>query len=172
MAAMAWPDTRLTNYAPGVQIKSADLNALQDAISGRQHGEVPFFIHPMQGFQLQGPAVTLAEDGILSTGGSLASWFIPLPWLPFGSQIKEVEADQDRSAGGTFTVALKRYVFGSATTASVGSASDAASGARAQLSISSGLAHTMLDSNSYALEVTMSTGGIIYHGTRILVSKP
>lgn len=35
---MAWPTDRLTTYAAGVPVKSADLNALQDAIRFGYHG--------------------------------------------------------------------------------------------------------------------------------------
>ena len=39
---MAWPFSRLTTYAPGSQVKSADLNAIQDQIIGnnRRHRTV------------------------------------------------------------------------------------------------------------------------------------
>lgn len=37
---MAWPATRLTTYAPGSQVKSADLNAIQDTVIAHETATV------------------------------------------------------------------------------------------------------------------------------------
>lgn len=43
---MAWPNDRLTTYAPDSEVESADLNALQDAIIDGQHGEETVVVPP------------------------------------------------------------------------------------------------------------------------------
>lgn len=61
---MTWPTTRLTTYAAGSQIKSADLDAIQDAIIGQKHGTRTKYINAANG-QFQASA----EDVISTAGG-------------------------------------------------------------------------------------------------------
>lgn len=65
---MALPDSRNTTYAPGVQVKSADLNDLQDAIINAAHGDILMQLpvtRPPDGHELSvvGHFVTPTADG-------------------------------------------------------------------------------------------------------------
>lgn len=43
---MTWPNQRRFTYAPGLPVRSSDLNAIQDAIIGAKHGDVSLWIGP------------------------------------------------------------------------------------------------------------------------------
>lgn len=100
---MAWPEDRLTTYAPGAQIKSADLNEIQDAIIGGKHGEVPL------NAGVAGLGVYSGTATWNSSGHALGTFsaFIDLP-TPEGAIITWVRVWLKDSVGTTITWQVQR----------------------------------------------------------------
>jgi hypothetical protein len=115
---MAWPEDRLTTYAPGAEIKSADLNALQDAVIAGKQGVVARKIGA-GGLRTTGGTPTYDPGGFLV--GSF-NGHIELP-MPDGAVLTEVKAWVDDSVGASISVRVYRLRM---TTAALDAKSDAA----------------------------------------------
>lgn len=83
---MTLPASRNTTYTSGSPVKSADLNAIQDAIIGQKHGDVVMTIHPSLFTITTGGAYN--ANGYVATSAS-GTMRCAVPMLE-GSRIKEV----------------------------------------------------------------------------------
>lgn len=93
---MALPVSRNTSYAPGSQVKSTDLNDLQDVVVGAAHGEIPLAFSPVDFKQVSGSEWTVSNPltpgnvpQIAGSGGGLkvCTRFLP---LRVGDRIKSI----------------------------------------------------------------------------------
>lgn len=104
---MALPTSRNRTYAPGVDIASADLNALQDCIIARKHGSLSFPIDP-GAFHIVGQTST---THIRPLGGpwAMSGHAVPMDlgyWLPIpvGTRLNAVTWYYNRGGAGTLTL--------------------------------------------------------------------
>lgn len=102
---MAWPNTRLTTYAPASKVKSNDLNAIQDAIIAGQHGDLTPSIPPTDAIYQTLCAYNVAGY-IASTGVSLM--IFPLHMLRPGHRLKQIVVSLFGSGGGNNTLAVEK----------------------------------------------------------------
>ena len=113
---MALPTSRNTTYAPGSDIRSADLNALQDCIVGGKHGLISRPLGATSFLLTAGGAASLASDRWTFSGS--AGLFCNLA-LPVGTTITEIIWRFDRGGGGTMTFKLIRRTLLDNVTAAV-----------------------------------------------------
>jgi hypothetical protein len=86
---MAWPNSRLTTYTAATPVKSADLNAIQDAIISPVHGDRILMIPGASGRANSG--TTLNASGYAGSISSTASTTIVwTPQLHQGDRIKSL----------------------------------------------------------------------------------
>lgn len=80
---MPLPESRNTDYAPGVQVKSADLNEIQDSIT-----TFSIYVSPSSGYSLAGALVPSSNGkAVLPANGD--AWGIAVPVLS-GRRLLEV----------------------------------------------------------------------------------
>lgn len=164
---MPLPFTINTTYAPGSQVKSADLNAIQVAIKDRHNKSLHF---QPGSFYLSSPADWIVYDtgalaaSVVSTGAK--SGFLDItPWLIPGDTVKEFVARWANGAtpsAGTITFRLHRTPFseignrppvpGAQWTTAQTTNTGASLAAR---SVTHAVAHTVLADNFYLLQFDM-----------------
>ena len=111
---MALPSSRNTTYAIGSDIRSADLNAIQDCIIGGKHGSRKVFI-PAFGRQpiVGGGAISLGvptNDGPYYTPGAITTMLIPVSdVLQVGCKLYAL--DIYHRSGGAGTNSYRMAVF-------------------------------------------------------------
>jgi hypothetical protein len=147
---MALPETREETLAPGSQVKSATLNAIQDAIIvGRYHGdieeEVPLPIFPAA-YGAGGLTGDTAAGQSRYTGLASDPFVVKLP-VKVGRRLKHVLVRAIDQAPSAFTVEVFKQSV----------ASGAAPGAPASLGsyTSTGIS----SANVQAVDVTIAAGG-------------
>lgn len=80
---MAWPASRLTTYAASSAVKAVDLNAIQDAIMGGQHGDRTL---NLSGMSCLGGITLIAGPMTVDVNGQ---FYIPIP-LRAGDRLKTI----------------------------------------------------------------------------------
>jgi len=147
-----------STYAPGSQIKSADLNAL---IAGKHTART--LVIP--GYNMFPVSATTQADrsaaGISQPGGSLPGWGVGLN-LRIGSRILAVRAlVRDSATGPTLLkVQLKKHVASTdAVSTIVSSANSTGSGALQTLNTGA-VSETILSGVTYSVEVNPGAGGV------------
>lgn len=100
---MALPTSRNTTYAIGAQVKSDDLNDLQDCAIGKKHGDVPLHLHPND---FRG-AAAYGGDYVEIAGSGAIRLAIP---VELGDRLKSITIAREGPAGGThdMVVALRK----------------------------------------------------------------
>lgn len=107
---MALPSSRNTTYVPGVsQVKSADLNAIQDCIIGVKHPEIERG-YAAAAWQTDGTnGIKNNVGGAWTVGGTgVESFTTGLPEIPAGDRITTVGWSYSRGGAGTVTMRLRR----------------------------------------------------------------
>lgn len=95
-STISWPNSRLTNYVPGAQVRSADLNQLQDAIIGGKHGELPLILHAADGRAVLGNPTYPSPYVLFSGSGDV--WHQTVPLLG-GAVIRTIRWTVQRTGG-------------------------------------------------------------------------
>lgn len=103
---MALPSSRNTTYAAGSDIRSADLNAIQDCIVSRKHGVLSFPIDP--GAFLSSTTATAIVRPI-GAPWSMAGLAVPIDlvyWLPIpvGTRLNSVAWYYNRGGAGSIVM--------------------------------------------------------------------
>lgn len=105
---MALPTSRNTTYAPSSPILSADLNALQDMITGNKH--------PLREVPLAAAAWTMEAGGTTSLGdgrwtiGALSILAVSIPVF-VGERVRNVNLIHNRAGAGTITMTLCKRIL-------------------------------------------------------------
>jgi hypothetical protein len=152
---MAWPYSRLTTYAPNSQVKSADLNAIQDWIieMNRKHRTTA----ADGSWVTTGTATKLATGEVSSfTDGTKLQ--VPLR-VRTADVIKAVRA-RVKDAVATSSVSIEVYRVVDGVRTSLGSATSASSGAWQTITRTLSTPETVADDPTkvYLVEVTYRTG--------------
>jgi len=159
---MALPTSRNTTYAPGVVVKSDDLNDIQDAIIGLQHGDIELHLSIGSGAQSNG---TLFPFPPLWDCGASSEIAIPIP-IPVGSRIKKItawirETDSNAAAVKLFKTELPAYPTPTAT--QIGSSTNtpgSGSGSVVAYDVDlGGSPETVADDHEYWIDVSTTSAG-------------
>lgn len=145
---MALPVSRNTTYAPGSQIKSADLNDVQDKIidlNGRFDAEETSIL----GGKGSGSGATFASDGSI-TSATTGTLKIPIE-LPVGTEITSVDVVGLRTGAANPTYGLHETVNSTGATSVIATVAGT-SASRESLSIAA-TNKVLLTGRSYSLEV-------------------
>lgn len=100
---MALPTSRNTTYAAGSQVKSADLDDIQDqiiALEAHRHDDRVLVIGPPQAAFAAG-----ASDEYIASGGAAETFKLEIPLL-VGDQIKSIDCYVKGGGGTTHTARL------------------------------------------------------------------
>lgn len=160
---MAWPNDRLTTYVPDVsEVKSADLNALQDAIIRGAHGDLTFLIPAQAAVPTRSAPNDQADDWTHQDGrwtyigaGTHAFLFYPI-CLPVGAEIKAFAAWVDENGvASAMQAALSDRNEAAGTSSDVDSDTTAGAGAAdpEKVSVALAAAETVLADHSYYVRV-------------------
>ena len=159
---MAWPNDRLTTYAAGAQLKSADLNAIQDAtIDGGQHGDRQKIIGAGAGQIGLATWVFLGLDGssipphFLTPG--IGDTVIFDLGLRIGDRIKSVHAYiQDTAASNFVAMELRHGKFSDASNVIVGTRqTSAGDGTKQTLTVTA--TRTIVDGDFFNMAIAADT---------------
>lgn len=104
---MTWPLTRLTTYAPLSQIKSADLNAVQDQLIELSSHE--YTLDMSKGKDVGAGTTTVNSDDSVTLGphASGVAWRVPLPPLPANASLTSLIVRASADAAITDGFVLK-----------------------------------------------------------------
>ena len=163
---MALPLTRNTTYAAGSQLKSSDMNDLQDKLID-EHFDGDGKVSAMAGVQTTGAGGTFDAEGSWTAGALSDVFSIPLTVRP-GVRLVAVRARiTDDAASGTVTMDVRKSTDGSS--ASLGTDVSAGDGAAQDLAVT-GLTEDIgavgTPGVQYLARFTFSAGGSvrIIHG--------
>jgi len=152
---MAWPYSRLTTYAPNSQVKSADLNAIQDWIIAmdRKH-RTP----AADGSWVTAGAATKLATGEVSSFTDETMLQCPLR-VRTGDVIKHVRA-RVKDAVATSAVSIEVYRVADGVRTSLGSATSASDGTWQTITRNLSTPETVADDPTtvYLVEVRFDTG--------------
>lgn len=174
---MALPESRNTNYAAGTEIKSADLNDLQDAIIGAKHGSVEVMVHALAAEPTQG--CTVQSNRWIHDGAGTDILSAKLPDLPVGTRVDAIKVYIEQSAINEVTAEPFSTDVSAGTTSSSISAqksNGAGTGTREIdfTSSDSGIPFTIEAGKTYHLQIRMIGGAAstAYKGMKLTVVKP
>lgn len=161
---MALPTSRSTTYAPGSQIKSDDLNDLQDGIVNHEHGEIILTL-PAQEAQPQTGSPTLAATRWSLAAGTDILIF-PVS-LHEGDRVTEVKVYVDEQSGVGFYGAVNENDGTTGTGATLDSGTTAGSGTFRTLTLNGGsLPYTIEANHVVYVQVgngSQAIGQRVYH---------
>ena len=163
---MAWPNSRLTNYVPGAQLKSADLNQFQDAIIGGKHGERPLILHPADGRPVLGNPQYVGP--YVNFTGASQVWDQSVP-VHGGDVLRQISWTIQRS-GGAFRCQVWRASLTNNVTDPIATR-DVPSGSGRQ-TVSTTLNHVVSDEFAYYLQLTSGGSNEFYYGAVIRYDRP
>lgn len=165
---MALPSSRNTTYAALSQVKSADLNALQDCIIQGARGDLELLIDVTDGHAASGTWTQNSNHGVTAGGGGDA-WTVGIP-VRVGDRIRSVTFYYQRLAG-TLTFALWGNEMSAPGIApAIDSDTDNSSSGVTELTIS-GIDHTVADDTIYYLKFTAGGADILY-GAKVVIDRP
>lgn len=147
---MTLPTSRNTTYAAAVEVKSADLNAIQDAIIGMKHPEIEIPQHGsgwLPGAYTGGYAYG-SEWSMPAGGGGFTCPIFP----PVGSRITQCKFGFKRASAGSISYELIRTPLIGSGGVVIANAADAASVGYVIQTIAA-INHIVLADNGYALLV-------------------
>ena len=147
---MALPASRNTTYAAGSQIKSTDLNDLQDCVINGKHGLATRLIAALGG-QSSTTAGTVPGSTSVRTGASGGTYYRQFD-IDVGKRIVNVRVRLKDNAGTTCTVALMRDVDGTQT--SISAVGTSAGTNVYQTLTASAINHTVTTGGQYAFAFT------------------
>lgn len=159
---MALPFSRNTTYAIGSQVKSADLNALQDSIVNH-HNNRTIHIPAIASLIVSGAAPNISYGGAVkqvAAGGAITGLIDLSPYLIVGATIKEITfrwRNGVTPAVGAFDAALRRNDIGTdpydtgTSVAAITSQDTSTGGASAMRSTLLSVAHVVLADNVYLI---------------------
>lgn len=163
---MAWPFSRLRTYAPGSQVFSADLNAIQDEIIARRNRSI--LISPASFLYTPDtlPQIGIDEGGgfwraFIGSTGTLGGTADITPFLMPGDVIKDLIVRWQNGAtpasGGNFDIGIIRTPMSTLIPVqfAVTAEDTDTGGADALRSRTISVGHTVLSDNSYGVEFEM-----------------
>jgi hypothetical protein len=170
------PTSRNTTYAPGSQVKSADLTDIQDCIIGRKHGDLVFNISPLGGHNGSGSAGIGATGGAggadtdyyVVGAGSSSEWFVSIP-LVVGDRIKTMTFWHQRG-GGAMKFDLRKKVLATGADESVASVSVAAGTTYTSSTLA--VNYTLVATEGYYLRWTAGTSTDFWHHCQGIYDHP
>lgn len=106
---MALPTSRNTNYAPGSDIKSVDLNALQDCFVAGRHGLLTKWYPPLSRVANDSGTITFTNGFVFAGANTSAMNYIAAP-LDEATRIRGIRARvKGTGAVGNVVVSLIRW---------------------------------------------------------------
>lgn len=159
---MALPFSRNTTYAAGSQVKSADLNALQDAIVNHTNNRT-IHIPATASLLVSSGAPNISYGGSVKqvgAGGALFGQIDLSPYLLPGATIKEITfrwKNGATAAAGSFDASLVRNDIGTdpydngTTVAALATQDTSTGGAGANRSLLLAVAHVVLTDHVYLI---------------------
>ncbi len=169
---MALPTSVNTVYAPGVEVESADLNAIQQCIVGAKHGDVTATMSALEwkpsvaGFH----TYNFAPIRISSTGS--ITFFMTLP-LRVGDRLKTVNV----AVLGTGAINVQFDVYKTSAAippvdANIGTVGPAAAAATWVDQLINVTDTTLAAGESFSLVVTVSGTGVSVGNAKALFDRP
>jgi hypothetical protein len=171
---MALPTSRNTTYVAGSQVKSADLDAIQDCIIGNKHGtlELDLLMRPASLYTsgIAGLPGNPPISGTTITGTGASSGFVAQFSLPAGKRIVNVKAVvQESTSGGTDKAQVSLFrMDNSGTPTRIGTGSPSLGNNTVQ-TILYNANHTVLTVTSYAAVVNFGLGSAAINVNRMYV---
>ncbi len=166
---MAWPLTRIRTYAPGDDVVSADLNAIQDEIIAGGHGLKTKIIPAVAGC----PSNETQDWGLTSDlnvrleAGDPDGWSIPIT-LDIGERIRAVRARIEDGSGSS-TLRLTVLAVDDISSVTVGATDDSDdSGNWQDLSIGA-VTEVVNGNNAYIARISRASGSALSLVNRIEV---
>lgn len=154
---MALPDSRNTTYAAGSEVKSADLNDIQDQIIALDNVQEKVIIAPGHFINEPGDLADIQQTQIkLGDGIGATRVSAPIP-VRVGNVIKSALAYVQANGGAdAVTVNIDRVPRAGVVITNVATANSAAAGEIALAAIN----HTVLEDNAYTVSIDNNpTGG-------------
>jgi hypothetical protein len=163
---MPLPASRESTYAPGSQVKSADLNAIQDQIiTAHFHGNRSFEVHAAGG-QGTNAAISAANGYLLSSGAGV--WWIPMRFN-VGDRIRSLVVRGDDS-GSSLTMQL--YQISSAGVRTSVAGPSPSSGPWTNAGVLNGIDHVVLAGSLYYVHLVYSATATEIAGVGGVYDRP
>jgi hypothetical protein len=173
---MALPSSRNTTYAPGADIRSADLNAIQDCIIGGKHGTRELAIDA-SAFHVatdtlvgNGNNTWLTNVGGVTFGAGVTPKAVAPILLPVGSRIIQVEIFYLSDVVATQTLKVRRRILSTAVYSDLASVNNTAAGVIASQALVCN--HVMLSGSVYQVSVTLTSAPQRIHGAIVTYDAP
>lgn len=167
---MAWPNDPLTTYAAGVQLKSADLNEIQDSIREKKCDLNKLIIPIFAGWPIENtPNQTSDPHLILDDTSAVYRLRVPIVGLVVGDVIRSAVLTYKRSSGN-MTWIIERANAGSQN--NVASSSSITTGTTWTTDTIATIDHTVLDANFYFIDLPPSATGWEAQGIVIEYDHP
>lgn len=157
---MTLPESRNTTYAQGVQIKSADLNDIQDQIIGGKHGDKVLMLPGCAFVPASGGNPPVALDGILiGNAGGTGQGNAPLP-LHVGDRIKSIVVYVYEDAAAAFTATYYAIDVTTQSGSTLDSGTDASGGAGTTTDTCdiTGINYTLTATGAAYIKIAIPTG--------------
>lgn len=167
---MPLPDSRETTYAAGSQVKSVDLNKLQDSIVQGSHPDYTIPLPAVDAEPGSGAARQQTDlANILQATGDAILAFIPLP-VRVGEKLKSVKATVQPTVGTVSLKVWKLQKTAALTLTQLGSTQTSSGTTVQDLSVT-GLTEVIAAGFSYYAILYTSTGAgnRHYHGGEMVV---
>jgi hypothetical protein len=159
---MTLPLSRNTTYTAGAQVKSTDLNDLQDAVINGRHGLITIRIPASLGCA-QNNTIAWSLDAGGVAGAPFPQWSVPLT-IAAGDRIVAIRARLQDSATGPTKLTLITTKSVDTTETGFGGAGTLSAGTGAWQTLSrSALNETVAAGTSYYATLLLSTGTAACH---------
>jgi hypothetical protein len=159
---MTLPLSRNTTYTAGAQVKSTDLNDLQDAVINGRHGLITIRIPASLGTP-QSNAVAWSFDAGGVAGTPFPQWTVPIPVVQ-GDRIVAVRARMQDSATGPTKLSLITTKSVDTTETGFGGSAVLSAGTGAwQTLTKSAVNETVVAGTSYYATLLLNTGTAACH---------
>lgn len=169
---MGLPTTREETAAPNAPVKSATINALQDAVIGGMHGEISLVLTAAAFQVLSGAA---AFNSGRWEGGPV-ELFCGLQ-VPAGTRIVSLEAGYDRGGAGAISVALNvdnplTNVYAGPFSFTIAAGTGHTTTTKTAADITGGGGNPILAADSaWSLQVTMNNAANVFAGIKLRIVK-